>query len=199
MKQAVDCDLFLYANDSCLVQHKDVKEIERKLNKNFSDVCYWFVDNKLSIHFGEDKAKCMLFGTKHRLNKVSSLDIKYSEIYIKQYHTVTYLGCSLDETLSRESMALKVINNINSRLRFLYRKNRFLPPPLRRLLCNSLIKPYFDYTCSACYTQKQSPRGVARKGVLKICSKFTREHSCGSAISIKLFCKFAAYFQNTFS
>ena len=90
MKQAVDCDLFLYANGSCLVQHKDVKEIERKLNKNFSDVCYWFADNKLSIHFGEDKAKCMLFGTKHRLNKVSSLDIKYSEIYIKQYHTVTY-------------------------------------------------------------------------------------------------------------
>ena len=56
MKQAVDCDLFLYADDSCLVyQHKDMKEIERNLNKNFSNVCDWFVDNKLSIHFGEDK------------------------------------------------------------------------------------------------------------------------------------------------
>ena len=34
--QAVDCDLFLYADDSCLVyQHKDVKEIERNLNKIF--------------------------------------------------------------------------------------------------------------------------------------------------------------------
>ena len=53
MKQAVDCDLFLYADDSCLVyQHKDVKEIWRNLNKNFSNVCDWFVDNKLSIHFG---------------------------------------------------------------------------------------------------------------------------------------------------
>ena len=29
MKQAVNCDLFLYADDSCLVyQHKDLKEIE---------------------------------------------------------------------------------------------------------------------------------------------------------------------------
>ena len=28
MKQAADCDLFLYANNSCLVyQHKDLKEI----------------------------------------------------------------------------------------------------------------------------------------------------------------------------
>ena len=76
MKQAVDCDLFLYIDDSCLVyQHKDAKEIEGNLNNNFSDVCDRLVDNKLSIHFGEDKTKCILFGTKHRLNKVSSREI----------------------------------------------------------------------------------------------------------------------------
>ena len=40
MKQAVDCDLFLYADDSCLVyQHKDVSKIEQNLNKNFLNVC----------------------------------------------------------------------------------------------------------------------------------------------------------------
>ena len=83
------------------------------------------------------------------LIKVSSLDIKYGEIHVKQYQTVTYLGCLLDKTLYGESMALKIINKINSRLRFLYRKNRFLSPPLRRLLCNSLTLPYFDYACSA--------------------------------------------------
>ena len=56
MKQAVDCDSSLYADDSCLVcQRKDVKEIERNLNKNFSDVCDWFVDYKMSIHLGEEK------------------------------------------------------------------------------------------------------------------------------------------------
>ena len=128
-----------------------MKEIERNLNKNFPNVCDWFVDNKLSIHFGEDKTKSILFGTKHRLNKVNSVEIKYGQIHIKQYHTVTYLGCLLDETLSGESMALKVINKISSRLRFLYRKNKFLSPPLRRLLCNSLIQPHFDYECSAWY------------------------------------------------
>ena len=82
---------------------------------------------------------------------VSSLDIKYDEIHIKQYHTVASLGCLLDQTLSAKSMALKVINKINNRLRFLYRKNMFLSPPLRRLLCNSLIQPHFDYACSAWY------------------------------------------------
>ena len=69
-RQAVDCDLFLYADDSCLVyQLKDVQERERNLNKNFLEVCDRFVDNKLSIHFGEDKTKCIPSGTKHRLNE----------------------------------------------------------------------------------------------------------------------------------
>ena len=153
MKQAVDFDLSLCADGSCLVfQHKDVNEIERNLNQNFSNVCDWFTDNKLSIHLGEDKTKCILFDTKHlRLNNVSSLEIKYGEIHIKQYHSATYLCCLLEEALSGESIALKVINKINSRLRFLYRKNRFLSPPLHRLLCNSLIQPHFDYACSAWY------------------------------------------------
>ena len=73
MKQAVNCDLFLYTDDSCLVyQHNDVSKIEQNLRKNFSDICDWFFDNKLSIHFGEDKTKCILFGTKQKLNKTDS-------------------------------------------------------------------------------------------------------------------------------
>ena len=104
-----------------------------------------FVDNKLSIHFGEDKTKCILFGKKQKLNKTGCLNIRHNTIQIKQYPTVTYLGCALDENLSGETMALKVISKINSR------KNRFLWQPLRRLLCNVLIQPPFDYACSAWY------------------------------------------------
>ena len=48
-------------------------------------------------------------------------------------------------------MVLSVINKINNKLKFLYRKNRFLTPTLRRLLCNVLIQPHFDYACSAWY------------------------------------------------
>ena len=43
-------------------------------------------------------------------------------------------------------MALKIINKINSRLTFLHRKNKFLTPALRRLLCNAPIQPHFDFT-----------------------------------------------------
>ena len=46
----------LYANDTCIYyQHRDIQKIENVLNKEFSSLCEWFIDNKLSIHFGEDK------------------------------------------------------------------------------------------------------------------------------------------------
>ena len=40
----------------------------------------------------------------------------------------------MDETMSGEPMALKVINQINEKLKFLYRKSSFLTPGLRRML-----------------------------------------------------------------
>ena len=53
--------------------------------------------------------------------------------------------------MSGESMANKVISKVNARLKFLHRKNKYLTPNLRRLLCNALIQPHFDYACSAWY------------------------------------------------
>ena len=112
------------ADDTCLTfQHENVKEIEDQLNLNFSRLCEWFIDNKLSIHLGEDKTKSILFGTKLTIKRAEPLNIVYSNVEIKQYTKVTYLGCILDESLSGESMALHVFNKINSRLRFLYRQN----------------------------------------------------------------------------
>ena len=65
MPQAVDCDLFLYADDTFLLfQDKDLEQIREELTKNFSNVCDWFVDNKLSIQFGENRTKSILFSTK---------------------------------------------------------------------------------------------------------------------------------------
>ena len=147
MPQAVDCDLFLYADDTCLLfQHKDLEQIKEELTKNFSNICDWFVDNKLSIHFGEDKTKSILSSSKNRKRKIETLNIQYGDVKIKQYSNVTYLNCELDESLSGEA-----INKINGRLKFLYRKNRYLTPYLKRLLCNALIQSHFDYASSAWY------------------------------------------------
>ena len=133
MPQAVKCELLLYADDTFLIfEHSDINKIEIQLNKNLSSICDWFVDNKLSIHFGEDKTKSILFSSKSKIKKASPLNIQYKGKKVKQCSKVTYLGCIFDETLSGESMATHVMNKLNSRLRFLYRQNKFLDIPLRR-------------------------------------------------------------------
>ena len=66
---------------------------------------------------------------------------------IKQCLQVAYLGCVLDETLTREIIALKALKKINSKPKFLFRKNKFQMSTLFRMLCNALIKPHFYYTC----------------------------------------------------
>ena len=114
-------------------------QVEKRLNGEFESLCNWFVDNKLSIHSGQDKAKSILFASKRRAKNIRQLNIKYKDINIKQHSEETCLGCVLDETMSGEPMALKVINKINGKLKLPYKKNRLLSPELRRMLCNGLI------------------------------------------------------------
>ena len=105
-----------------MFQHKDVDKIEKVLNKDFENICGWFVDNKLSIHFGEDKTISILFTSQRKIKNIKKLNIKYQDIEIKQHLQVTYPGCVMDESMCGEPMALKFINKINEKLKFLYRK-----------------------------------------------------------------------------
>ena len=90
MLQAVKYDLFLYADDRCLTfQRENVKEIEDQLNLNFSSVCDWCINNKLSIHLGKDKTKSVLFGTKLNIKRAEPLNVIYGNVKIKQYIKVT--------------------------------------------------------------------------------------------------------------
>ena len=66
MPQAVNSELLLYADDdTCLIyKGKDTKTIEEQLNRDFNSLCEWFIDNKLSIHFGEEKQNLFYLGQK---------------------------------------------------------------------------------------------------------------------------------------
>ena len=45
MARAVDCDLLLYADDSCLIiRDSSIEQIECALNRNFNALCDWFVE-----------------------------------------------------------------------------------------------------------------------------------------------------------
>ena len=66
-------------------------------------------------HFGEDKTKSILFAASNKYKKLCKINISYGSLKVKQYSEVTYLGCTLDESLSLtgESMALNVVFKIS--------------------------------------------------------------------------------------
>ena len=181
MPQAVTSALLLYADDSCvLYQHNDVLQIEKRLNEDFENLCDWIVDNKLSIYFGEDKTYSILFASKWRTKNIRQLNIKYKDINMKQHSLVTYLGCVLDEKMSGEPMALKVINKIKGKLKFLYTKNRFLSPEHGRMLCNMLIQPHFDYACPVWYpnlTENMKKKiQITQNKCMRFCLRMNKMH-----------------------
>ena len=53
-----------------MFQHKEVEEIEKVLNNDFENICDWFADNKLSIHFREDKTKSIPFASQPKIKNM---------------------------------------------------------------------------------------------------------------------------------
>ena len=82
----------------------------------------WVVDNKLSIHCGEDKTNCILFSKERNFAK---LNIAYDNNRIEHIHIVEYPSCYLDANLSKKSMAMKHLKKNNAKLQSLYTQNEF--------------------------------------------------------------------------
>ena len=84
-------------------------------------------------------------------------------------------------------MVIPVINKINSRLRFLYRQNRFLNFPLRRLLCNAMIQPFFDYACNAWYPNINKKLKMRLQAAQNKCIRFCLKLNDRSSIKFEDF------------
>ena len=69
-----DVRSYLYDNDTCIFyQDKDVEKMEKVLIKEFSSLCEWFMDNKLSGHLGDDKTKTIIFLSKEKPAKTERI------------------------------------------------------------------------------------------------------------------------------
>ena len=79
LTQTVECRFTLkLVHDMAIAepffQHYDIDVIELQMNRHFSNICGWFVDDQLNIYFGEDKSQSILFAP---LNKFKKLQIEH--------------------------------------------------------------------------------------------------------------------------
>ena len=105
---------------------------KKYLNKDFENICDWFLDKYIDTNY------------------IHQINIRYSQINIKQ-HSLVISWVRVRRDNIGEPVALKIINKTNGKLKFLYRKNRYLTKEFRRLLLNALIQPHFDCAYPACY------------------------------------------------
>ena len=74
------------------------------------------------------------------------------KVIINPTNSVKYLGITLDENLSGETVAKSVVKKSCGRLSFLYRQGHFLNERSRKTLCTALIQCHFDYCCSSWFS-----------------------------------------------
>ena len=150
MPISVKCKLLLYADDSALiVSGFDSKEIADELSRELESCRQWLIDNKLSLHLG--KTEAILFGSRRKLKRTNSFDVKCGEIKVKNVNSVKYLGLQIDNNLSGTSVIEDIIKKCNTRLKFLYRYNDMLNLEVRKTLCTALVQCSFDYSCCSWY------------------------------------------------
>uniref|UniRef100_A0A671W1V6 Reverse transcriptase domain-containing protein n=1 Tax=Sparus aurata TaxID=8175 RepID=A0A671W1V6_SPAAU len=151
MSAVVHCKLLLYADDSALlVPGCNVSDIENTLGAELESVNQWLIVNKLSMHLG--KTESILFGTKRKLVKSNVLKVMCNGSEIVSRSNVTYLGLTLDQSLTGESIAAKILDKCACKLKFLYRKTRFLDCTVKKLLAMTLIQCHIDFACSAWFS-----------------------------------------------
>ena len=126
-----------------MVADNNVSTNEILLQKELEVVSEWLVDNKLLLHLG--KTESILFGSKRRLKSQSKFWISCKGTHIESKEVDKYLGAVLEQCLSGESIVKLIFLKANARLKFLFRKQKFLNLQSKKLLVMSLIQCHFDY------------------------------------------------------
>ncbi len=151
MSISVNCKLLLYADDSALmVSGKDPSVIAQTLSNELESCRHWLIDNKLSLHLG--KTESLIFGSRRRLKKVKEFNVMCNGQSIEEAKSVKYLGVTLDQCLSGETLANNTIKKAGSRIKFLWRHSNSLNEKSRRTLCSALIQCHLDYCCSSWFS-----------------------------------------------
>jgi len=152
-----------YLQMTQLVSHKDKSEVERLLSSELLNLSVWLTDNKLSLHLG--KTESILFGSRDKLKKVMGFRVVVGNVEITAKEAVTHLDCLLQNKLSGELIARKMISKVSQRTKFLARIFSLLDSKTLKILADALVQCHLDYACTSWYT------GISKglKGKLQIC------------------------------
>ena len=142
----------MYADDSALlVSGKDTQLIQESLSSELEAAREWLINNKLSLHLG--KTESILFGNINLIpvHPCSSIQVRCAGTTLASQTHVKYLGIDLDQSLTGERVAGKIICKSNAKLKYLYRHTNNINMK-KKLLTTGLIQCHFNYACSSWFS-----------------------------------------------
>ena len=79
------------------------------------------------------------------------MSISCNGVDISAKDKVKYLGVTIDQDMSGSSMGNFVVQNVNSKIKFLYRKGSLLGFKKKEMLYSAMIQYSYDYACNSWY------------------------------------------------
>ena len=159
----------MYADDTVLYSTgTELNNIKNSLQEDLKRVDKWLTDSQLVLN--QSKTKCMLFGTRYRLENTDIFVLQLQSKIIERVTAFSYLGIILDEQLSWKEHVENVCTKASKRLSILSRIRYCLTLNAAKCVYQSVIEPVINYgdvswgelSASCCHSLQRLQNRAAR-------------------------------------
>ena len=139
-----NCEMALYADDTVLyTSNKNVDVSVHKLQEDINSLSHWCSRN--GIMANTEKTKVMVFGSNNSLAKVPPFEVKFGSVPLQSVTSYTYLGISLDCSLTYNLYVSKIISSVTSKLKQFRRMRGFLNTRAALMVYKGMLLPILEY------------------------------------------------------
>jgi hypothetical protein len=156
---STDLETLLFADDTTFIYtHSDLKQLYTNMNEKLAMIEDWFHVNKLSLH--PAKTRYLLYGANSGENKLHLMGDNIKQIKEDSDEPwFKLVGVKMDEKLSWRHHISHVKAKMAAGLAGLITSKKYIPPRMKLLIYNALIKSHMEY-CITIW-------GGARQSLLK--------------------------------
>lgn len=141
-------EIVLLADDALvIVTEKCLNMAIEKMNYDLERIFKWLCANKLFLNCS--KTQYMILGVK-KSNETNKTEIKIDNHVIQKVEKIKYLGITIDDQMTMNEQIEEVVKKTAHKVNFLKRIAKKLPEEHKKIVCNAIIDPNFNY-CASIY------------------------------------------------
>lgn len=145
-----NAEVVLYADDASLFcASPSITNLSLNLQNQLNLIINWVNLNKLVLNIF--KTKCIVFGTKHLLNKPCNLNLTIDTTSVEQVTKTKLLGVKLDNQLSWTDQINHIVSRMGRGIALSRKRVPFCPPSVMRTVVQSLVLSHLEY-CSVIWS-----------------------------------------------